>query len=237
MKRAQKMLVLAMMTAFVATALFFPGLVQAGDLEPINPPGPTMKTLEEVYTKLEVIDSKLDPLPCEGAPVEKTGQTESYAPGDDGDLEKGVTWPVPRFRDNGDGTVTDNLTGLIWLKNANCFGTMEWDAALEACNNLADGDCGLTDGSTPGDWRLPNRKELESLLHLGYYDPALPNTEGTGQWTEDDPFTGVQSSNYWSSTTFASYADVAWGVYLSYGFVGYDYKTYVNYVWPVRGRQ
>jgi len=58
----------------------------------------------------------------EPAPVPKTGQTTSYATGDDGDLEKGVAWPDPRFMDNGNGTVTDNLTGLIWLKNANCFG-------------------------------------------------------------------------------------------------------------------
>ena len=40
------------------------------------------------------------------APVPKTGQTISYAAGDDGALQKGVTWPVPRFTDNGDGTVT-----------------------------------------------------------------------------------------------------------------------------------
>ena len=64
------------------------------------------------------------------APVEKTGQTTSYAAGDDGDLEKGVTWPSPRFTDNTNGTVTDNLTGLIWLKNANCFGEKSWSAAL-----------------------------------------------------------------------------------------------------------
>ena len=56
------------------------------------------------------------------AMLPKTGQTTSYAAGDDGALQKGVAWPNPRFTDNGNGTVTDNLTGLIWLKNANCFG-------------------------------------------------------------------------------------------------------------------
>jgi hypothetical protein len=53
--------------------------------------------------------------PCTDCPapalVFKTGQTTSYRSGDDGDLEKGVTWPNPRFTDNSDGTVTDNLTG------------------------------------------------------------------------------------------------------------------------------
>ena len=131
------------------------------------------------------------------APVEKTGQTTSYAAGDDGDLEKGVTWPSPRFTDNTNGTVTDNLTGLIWLKNANCFGTRTWADALSDCNSLASGSYGLSDGSVAGDWRLPNVKELQSLIHYGVYGPALPNTLGTGQWSESDPFTNVQSYSYW----------------------------------------
>ena len=64
-----------------------------------------------------------------GSSVEKTGQTTLYATGDDGDLEKGVTWPNPRFTNNGNGTVTDNLTGLIWLRNANAFSTRTWEHA------------------------------------------------------------------------------------------------------------
>ena len=72
-----------------------------------------------------------NPCPPDGpAPVEKTGQTTSYATGDDGDLEKGVSWPNPRFTDNLDGTITDNLTGLIWLKDANCFGYRNWGEAI-----------------------------------------------------------------------------------------------------------
>ena len=57
------------------------------------------------------------------ATVEKTGQTTEYATGDDGDLEQGVDWPNPRLTDNQDGTVTDNLTGLVWLTKANCIAT------------------------------------------------------------------------------------------------------------------
>jgi DNA-binding beta-propeller fold protein YncE len=52
------------------------------------------------------------------APVSKTGQAISCADGDDGALQKGVVWPIPRFTDNQNGTVTDNLTGLMWIKNA-----------------------------------------------------------------------------------------------------------------------
>jgi len=146
------------------------------------------------------------------APVPKTGQTTSYAPGDDGDLEKGVAWPTPRFIDNGNGTVTDNLTGLIWLKNANCFGKRTWTQALSDANTLNSGECGLGDGSSEGDWRLPNVRELQSLVDYGRYSPALPSGH---------PFTGVQSSLYWSSTSFAPNTSYAWLVSLYDGYVGF----------------
>ena len=61
--------------------------------------------------------------------VPRTGQSAVFASGDDGDLQLGVTWPNPRFTINqipgiggADGTVTDDLTGLVWLRDANCFG-------------------------------------------------------------------------------------------------------------------
>jgi hypothetical protein len=160
------------------------------------------------------------------APVPKTGQTASYATGDDGDLENGVAWPTPRFTDNGNGTVTDNLTGLIWLKNANCFGQRTWTTALSDANSLENGSCGLTDGSSAGDWRLPNVRELQSLVDYGLDDPCLPSGH---------PFTVVQSNAYWSSTTYASSTTQAWGVGMHYGFLYANGKTGGYYVWPVRG--
>jgi hypothetical protein len=123
-----------------------------------------------------------------------TGQTSSYGTNDDGALKKGVDWPSPRFTDNNNGTVTDNLTGLIWLKNANCFG-MQWTAALKDIGSLANGQCGLTDGSTAGQWRLPNVRELESLVNVGQSNVAA--------WLNIQGFSGVQSGHYWSSTTYA----------------------------------
>ena len=160
------------------------------------------------------------------APVSKTGQTTSYATGDDGDLEKGVEWPTPRFTDNGDGTITDNLTGLIWLKNANCFGTRSWNNALSDSNGLEDGECGLTDGSNAGEWRLPNYRELFSLVDAENYFPALPSGH---------PFTNVQSYVYWSSTTNAFDISIAWLVDMRNGEVSYHIKPNYDYVWPVRG--
>jgi hypothetical protein len=155
---------------------------------------------------------------------------------DDGGLERGIEKPSlkNRFTDNGDGTVTDNLTGLIWLKYANCFGARAWYNALSDCNGLASGSCGLTDGSGVGDWRLPNRDELASLVQKGYYNPAVPNTKGTGQWSEGDPFNNVQSYSYWSSLADASTTASAWGVNVYSGRV-YDYsKASYGYVWPIR---
>jgi hypothetical protein len=181
--------------------------------------------------------------------VPKTGQTVSYAEGDDGDLQAGVDLPSPRFTDNNDGTVTDNLTKLIWLKNANCFGAKDWDEALSVANELADGSCDLSDGSVPGDWRLPTVKELLSLMHYDYFDPALSNAEGTGQWSDGDPFTDVPLSMgkwvffYWTSTTRQDLTNDAWCVtsYNGFGWVNMktsDYHPLYStpmYVWPVRG--
>ena len=179
-----------------------------------------------------------NPCPPDGpAPVPKTGKTNSETAGDDGDLEKGVAWPNPRFTDNENGTVRDNLTGLSWLKDANCFEGRTWDQALSDCNGLADGQCGLTDGSSEGEWRLPNKRELFSLIHDGYYNPTLPNTVGTGQWAEGDPFINVQFFRYVSSTTCSFDTDFTWNVYVSYGDVLSVLKSNNSYVWPVRGGQ
>jgi len=83
---------------------------------------------------------------------------------------------------------------------------------------------------------FPNVNELHGLIHFGYYYPALPNTEGTGQWTEGDPFTGVQSWYYWSSSTYVVSTGSAWYVNLGYGDVD-DVSKAANYcVWPVRDR-
>jgi hypothetical protein len=146
----------------------------------------------------------------------QTGQNTSYSSGDDGALQKGVSWPSPRFTDNGDGTVTDNLTGLMWAQDANMAGAKTWSNAISYCNDLTHAGY--------SDWRLPNRKELRSLLDYSKYGPVLP---------QGHPFTNVQSY-YWSSTTEASYTDCAWYVGMYDGHVYRDYKSHNYYVWPVR---
>jgi hypothetical protein len=188
--------------------------------------------METTYTRARVPqagqtqcwDTVGNPINCDG-----TGQ--------DGDYQAGVEWPSPRFTDRGNGTVRDNLTGLIWLKNADCFGPQLWANALQAANTLAHPSCGLSDGSVAGGWRLPNVKELQSLIHFEFHNPALSNAAGTGQWTEGDAFSGVQlSASYWSSTTAMYGVGNAWVVGLADGGTLGVVKGSPYYrVWPVRG--
>jgi hypothetical protein len=159
----------------------------------------------------------------------RTGQTTSYATGDDVYYGKGIAWPSPRFTVSGD-CVTDNLTGLMWAKDANIFGSVTWQTALEDAYGLT-----LCDYS---DWRLPNRKELYSLIDHSQIAPALPSGH---------PFDNVVSisGKYWSSTTYdyylsslSNYRNNAWYVEMYYGRVDYGDKTDTilsHYVWPVRG--
>lgn len=172
----------------------------------------------------------------------KTGQTTSYNGNsfDDGILRKGAAWPSTRLYDNQDGTVTDILTGLVWLKDANCLktkypgqddndddtndGKVTWDQALGFVSGINSGlyaEC----GAGKQDWRMPNRKELFSLTDFARNMPAL---------LQDNPFQNVASIDIWSSTTDANEVNNAW-VYNTYkGQLSQGAKTGTAAVWPVR---
>jgi hypothetical protein len=162
------------------------------------------------------------------APIPQTGQTETYYPGDDGNLQMGIFWPDRRFTDRGDGTVTDNLTGLMWTKDAQQIrGGMSWTDALDACNNLSFAGY--------NDWRMPNIKELQSLIDYGQYFPALPSNH---------PFLNVDlilsddnEGLVWSSTTTYWHTIHAWGIKLGFHEIFQSYKEWPLHVWPVRGGQ
>jgi hypothetical protein len=147
-----------------------------------------------------------------------------------------------RFVDCGNGTVTDTQTGLIWLKNLSCFSSMDYATANNEAAKLHSGQCGLTDGSVAGNWRLPTRNEWAALLKASCYAPGLPtlpdktgfgcyDTSPANQWA-----TGVQSNIYWSSTTSAD-SLAGWFASLSDGYVDYVAKINGYLVWPVRGGQ
>ncbi len=198
-----------------------PGM--AGELQPPGPPGSTMNSLSEIYEKVELLTSGVTSIP-------KTGQGTSHHAGDDGDHEKGMPSPIPRFIDNGNETVTDAMTDLVWTKNAVMFDKKPWSDALDCCSGLKNGDNGLSDGSNAGDWRLPNCRELQSLIDYGTYDPPLPGAH---------PFDSVPNSSamYWTSTTFAFMPSAAWVISMNYGYLYYDEKEEEYYVWCVRDKQ
>ncbi|MCK5525312.1 MAG: DUF1566 domain-containing protein [Thiomargarita sp.] len=140
-----------------------------------------------------------------------------------------------RYTDNGDGTVTDNWSGLRWLKNANCFGRQYQKTVMQSAANLANGQCGLSDGSTSGMWRLPTIDEWKAMVDESYDFPALSNAAGTSQWTEGNAFSGVQTScDYWSSTYSGGSGGFLLTVSLGYDCVGGN-ETGPYYIWPVRG--
>ena len=145
-------------------------------------------------------------------PPAVTGQTVSYSDYDDGALQKGVGVPSQRFEVNGDGTVTDNLTGLVWLRDADCFGSqLTWYEALEAVQRIGSyPDCGL-DEQRRHRWRMPNVNELRSLVSYDRNLPALP---------DDHPFLNVRiGESYWTSTTVQQDTDKAWVVSFVFGSV------------------
>lgn len=161
----------------------------------------------------------------------RTGQTTSYAPGDDGDYQTGVAWPSPRFADNGDGTITDNLTGLMWLKDADCLGFQSWRfSAFREIDSLNydPGTCNCQDYTASyNDWRMANVNELESLVHAGQHN--------TASWLTGQGFVNVQALYYWSSTTFAHNLSYARAVNMWVGYVDRQDKTGAQSIWAVRG--
>ncbi len=163
----------------------------------------------------------------------ETGQTACYdgtgAPvacsgtGQDGDVRAGIQWPAYRFHDNGDGTITDNLTGLMWLRDGQCLGLDYWTAIMAAAAdfNQNSGTYGCTDYTgTYGDWRVPNLQELLSLVHLGADEAdcgsGIPCTT-VGEWLNSQGFVSVADYYYWTSTPLMTATDRAYMVDTSSG--------------------
>ena len=117
------------------------------------------------------------------------------------------------FSENGDNTITDNATGLMWMKN-DSETSMTWEEALNYAENFEFGGY--------SDWRLPDAKELQSIVdytrspgttNSAAIDPLFSSTEITNEAGESD------YSFYWSSTTHANWSSVSGGfaVYVCFG--------------------
>jgi len=116
---------------------------------------------------------------------------------------------------NGNGTVTNTSTNLIWQQKTG--GYMNWKDSLEYCENL----------SLAGynDWRLPNINELQSMADYYKYNPAI----------SEYYFSDTQSEPYWSSTTDVGSTGNAWSLFFRDGSVSYNNKTDNYYVRCVSG--
>jgi hypothetical protein len=131
-----------------------------------------------------------------------------------------VAWPIPRFTVDSTGScITDNLTGLMWARQGGGFRT--WPLGLDLANSLDL--CGFTD------WRMPNRKELLSLVNY--------SAGNVGIELLNNGFTFQVESILWSSSSVAGSADKAWALIVLPGIVTTAAKSGGNYVLPVRAGQ
>lgn len=141
--------------------------------------------------------------------------------GQDASFGVGTSCPEPRFDLHQD-QILDRLTGLIWCRSANLAEfPLTWQEALDFVSAMNReqrfGQC---------DWRMPNRRELRSLLSLQSKLPALP---------DQHPFLDVFSGWYWTATTAAISPTHAWYVALDGARMFYGGKDQSFMLWPVRG--
>lgn len=143
-----------------------------------------------------------------------------FGTGQDGDFRSGL-WKTQRFEEKGE-LIHDMLTGLFWTKNANLFDfPMCWEEALEKIKDLNKKNfLGFSD------WRLPNKRELRSLIYFQAKNPVL---------LPDNPFEGVFHGWYWTSTTAVINPSYAWNIHFGGGRMFYSHKDDERMVWPVRG--
>ncbi len=133
----------------------------------------------------------------------------------------GAPWPSPRFQ-VGEGAALDILTGLTWtLDAAESMFPMKWSESLSLIDRM-----NRINAYGFNDWRLPNRREVFSLLSHSRSKPALP---------EAHPFNNVFMGFYWTSTTLARLSIEAWCVNISKGKVETAVKHSAAMMWPVRG--
>jgi len=177
--------------------------------------------------------------PCAQPSVPATGQRNCYDtagnlidcasaeyPGQDGFYQRGCAME-DRFLDNGDGTVTDTCTGLMWQQDTadvngdstiDAKDTLQWQQALQYCEAL--------EFAGHGDWRLPNVRELQTIVNYGTWSPAI------------DPIFQSMLPWYWSSTTDLVYDNThrAWCIEFNSGLVDHNprLKTYWYYIRAVR---
>jgi hypothetical protein len=136
-------------------------------------------------------------------------------PNDQVDVTAGAP-NLESYTDNGDGTVTDNVTGLMWQQAVSTT-TYTWAQAAAYCQTLT-----LAGHS---EWRLPSRIELVSIVDLGVTSGATINATY---------FPSTPTDSFWSSSPLAGSSSFAWIVFFYSGFTNYNVESYPDHVRCVR---
>lgn len=195
-----------------------------------------------------------------------TGQTTCYdnsgsvipcaGTGQDGEIQAGATL---RYQDNGNGTILDRNTGLVWEKKSDDGGIHDqddsypWDEAfdyVDALNNICandetvdcsvDADCAGVGGGCgfagERDWRLPNAKEIQSIMNYEVFAPSVSSAFNNNCTAGATVLTGscTATSLTWTSTTFARNPSSAWDGFFRGGFVTASPKNNLLRVRAVR---
>ncbi len=246
--KCENVFIRAFATAEAAAAIAHGACPVTGDVDEIE--GLVDTCVEDIAKAIKTGDLPLCP-PSPPSQFPASGQTTAYpadkndgitgpvAVPDDGTIEAGAALS---YTDNGDGTVTDNNTGLMWEKKNNLNLTLNFANLHDADNYYAWSGNGsqetiwdwIADVNVEGgtgyagynDWRIPNRRELESLVDAGRAAPAF-----------DPIFMPAHGSHWWSSTSHATLSDLAWLVDFGNGDFGIHTQNNRYYVRAVRGGQ
>lgn len=157
--------------------------------------------------------------------------------GQDGSVLKGAT---RSYTDNGNGTITDNMTELMWEKLSGDGSIHDQDTQYTWYTAFTTKVATLNSTNFAGynDWRLPNRFELETLLDQGRVDPSINPAFNTGcvaSCTVRTCSCTPRDQGYWSSTTYQPNTTWAWFVFFYAGHVSTEVKSLRGYVRAVRG--
>jgi hypothetical protein len=226
-----------------------------------------LSTCNSNLSSCEASDQKF---PASGA------QRDTYpAPADDGALQKGA--PLS-YTANGDGTITDNNTKLMWEAKDGCDGTnsasdlhdgdnyYQWAGQCSSSGDVCEANadclssetCNITDGQGTGytiftwvaalnaakfagydDWRIPNVREMQSIVDYGLVDPAIDfvfTLGGAGGCMPPLPNPGFrEEGNYWSSSVQTGVLNNAWQVSFFLGIVDSQGMVGEGFLRAVRG--
>ena len=156
--------------------------------------------------------------------------------GQDGEIQAGATLS---YTDNGDGTITDNNTKLVWEKKSSDGTIHDFHTVYTWADAFAVHIAGLNSANFAGhnDWRVPNVKELQSIVNYEKFEPAVSTEFNSNCMSGSTVLTGsCTATPYWTSSTDASLLTAAWRVVFNDGHVDVGFKFGIPFhVRAVRG--